>query len=525
MDAARAAAVAALREKLARMGGVRLLGEPSPEREATSETGVGEEPARQPGRIVLAPPDHLGASLERLGFVPEATPAGLAWVRRVSVELEPFLEQAGVSQPVSGSQLIRLTYALGEPQPPPSWRDDEITVLDIETLGLHGSGVVAFLIGLGVPTDTRLDIDQLLLADLDDEAAHLLALLSRLERTRMVVTYNGRTFDLPILRGRCVLNRVASTALEPSLHCDLLGPVRRLFRDRLGACTLRQAEMSLLRLHRDEGDVDGSEAPARYRAWLRQGEAEIVEGIVQHNQLDLSSTMVLAARLAAHVEGSLIQPAHPADRYRLGIHLERAGGVADAGGTGDVEEHYRATLRGAVGPWDRHAALRLARRLRRLGDDASDAEAAAVLDAVWRRDHADLRVGRLLALTLERRRDFAAALRVCDEALAACARLGGWRLARMRAAPSHGWEEDWLRRRRRMVRRLELARRRDAAVGRARCRRMDQSPPAPAGLLGIVSGTSPPLFAKLAKGICQSPSPSDSSATRVVFLTTTTSPC
>ena len=524
MDPARAAAVAALREKLARLGGIpgarreAVADEPSA-RVAATDAGVAEAPALPPGRTVLAPPRHLGASLERLGFVPEATPAGLAWVRRVSVELEPFLEQAGVRVPVSGSQLVRLAFALADHQPPPAWRDDEITVLDIETLGLHGSGVVAFLVGLGVPRDTRLDIDQLLLADLGDEPALLLALLSRLERIRMLVTYNGRTFDLPILRGRCIVNRVAGAALEPSLHCDLLAPVRRLFRDRLGACTLRQAEMSLLRLHRDD-DVEGSEAPARYRAWLRQGETESVEAIVQHNQLDLSSTMVLAARLAAHVEGSLIQPDHPADRYRLGVHLERAAGTADAPERpGEVEEHYRATLRHAVAPWDRHAALRLARRLRRRGDDASAAEAVEVLDAMWRRDPSDLRVGRLLALTHERRRHFEQALRVCDEALASCDRLGAWRLSLMRAAPSRGWEEDWARRRLRLARRLELARRRQRAQRRA------QRPPEIAGLLGVVDGTLPPLFANESNGSCQSPSPSDSSATRVVFLTTTTSPC
>src|SRR5690348_7417572 len=110
MDPARAAAVAALREKLARMGGVRG----APRQVATAEPGQGvADAAAPPGRIVLAPPSHLGGSLERLGFVPEATPAGLAWVRRVSVELEPFLEQAGVRRPVTGGELVRLAYALG----------------------------------------------------------------------------------------------------------------------------------------------------------------------------------------------------------------------------------------------------------------------------------------------------------------------------------------------------------------------------------------------------------------------------
>src|SRR4029077_19266517 len=105
----------------------------------------------------------------------------------------------------------------------------------------------------------------------------------------------------------------------------------------------------------------------------------------------------------------------------------------------------------------------------------------------------DLRAGRLLALSHERRRDFAAALRVCDEAIASCAPLGGWRPARVRAADSPGWEEDWTRRRRRLARRLELTRRRELPAGRVRGGRGAQMPPEPDGLLGTVAGTSPPL--------------------------------
>jgi uncharacterized protein YprB with RNaseH-like and TPR domain len=528
LDPARAATVAALREKLARLGGVPGMGRGSAaiavrDAAAGSETAarVGgqadaeELPAGElpPGRIILGAPGHLGASLEGLGFVPEVTPSGLAWVRRVSVELQPFLEQAGAAAPVTAGQLVRLAYAMPEPHPEPAWGDDSVAVLDIETLGLRGSGVVAFLVGIGVPRGSRLDIDQLLLPGLDEEPALLLAMLARLERVRMLVTYNGRTFDLPLLRGRCIVNRVSGGALDPPLHCDLLGPVRRLFRDRLGACTLRQAEESLLRLYR-ENDISGSEAPSRYWIWLRGGDAAVVEGVVRHNQLDLSATMVLAARLAAHVDGSLVQPAHPADRYRLGVHLERGGGVADG-----VEEHYRATLRRAVAPWDRHAAVRLARRLRREGGEAGREEAAEVLEAMWRRDPTDLRVGMLLALTLERRRHFDAALRVCDEALAACSQLGAWRLERMRGAPHGGWADSWERRRRR------LSRRREIAMRPKRLRSGAQRPPVLAGACGVVAGTCPPLFANWSQGTCQSASPSEESATRLVFLTTTTSPC
>ena len=455
--------------------------------------------------------------LGRLGFAAEEQPAGTAWVRRARVDLRPLLAAADAPEPVSPTSLLRLTVA-HRTDPVPPWDSGAVTVLDIETLGLRGSGVVAFLVGLGVPDGADLEVEQLLLADIDAETPLLQALVRRLEVTRQLTTYNGRTFDLPVLRSRCVVNRVDAAAFDRPVHCDLLAPVRRLFRDRMGACTLRQAEQLLLNLHRED-DVPGSEAPDRYRAWLRGGDAAVVAGVVRHNELDLIATMVLAARLAAHVDGALVEPVHPADRYRLALHLERAGGVAD-----DVDGHYRAALRRGAGPWDRHAALRLARRLARTGGEEGLRDARAILGPVWRRDPADLHAARLLAITLERLRDLDAAARVSEEALEACARLGGWRLERMRGAPAGGWVHSWERRRARLERRRAVL-----SAAQERARRRPQMPPPDgeavgAAAEGLGDGELPPLFANWSNGICQSPSPSSALATRDVFLTMTTSP-
>ncbi|HET9051518.1 MAG TPA: ribonuclease H-like domain-containing protein [Candidatus Dormibacteraeota bacterium] len=457
----------------------------------------------------------LEAALEKLGFVAEDHPAGTAWVRRAAVDLGPFLAAAAAPAPVSTDGLLRLA-AGGAHDPPSGVEPRAITVLDIETLGLRGSGVVAFLVGLGVPRGDELEVQQLLLADLDAETALLQALLRRLDTTRLLATYNGRTFDVPVLRARCIVNRVDPAPFEQPVHCDLLAPVRRLFRDRMGACTLRQAEQLLLALHRED-DCPGSEAPDRYRTWLRGGDAAVVEGVVRHNELDLAATMVLAARLAAHVEGALVEPVHPADRYRLGIHLERAGGVAE-----DVDSHYRAALHRGAGPWDRHAGLRLARRRARRGGEEGLREARAVLVPLWRRDPADLQAGRVLAITLERLHDLEAAARVCEEALAACAGLGRWRLERMRGAPPEGWVASWERRLARLGRRRSRLERRPV-------RRRAQIPP-PVGVgegaaaAGLGEAELPFVFANWSNGICQSPSPSSAPATREVFLTTTMSP-
>jgi uncharacterized protein YprB with RNaseH-like and TPR domain len=425
----RSAAVAALRERLARLGG----------------GGAPTAPRPRVGRDAETVAERRAEGARQGGFEPQELGGGIAWVRRVSVDLGPFLERAGASGPVTAAQLVRLS--LSDPGPHrPRWDASSAAVLDLETLGLRGSGVLAFLAGIGVPRGDRLEVDQVLLVDPAAERPALLAALARLAGRRVLVSYNGRSFDVPALRSRLVVNRLDPAALEAWMHCDVLAPVRRLFRDRLGACTLGRAERELLGLER-HGEVPGSEAPARYQAWLRGAGWGVLEGVVVHNQLDLCATMVLAARVAAHLEGRLVAPVHPADRYRLAVHLERSG-VAES-----VDEHLRATVAGARGPWDRQAAHALATRLRRRGG-AAEAEAVEIWGRLWRSRPGDLRAARALAVSLERLQRHAEALAVAERSLELCARLEGWRLAAVRGAPPGGWVADWERRCRRLRGRL-----------------------------------------------------------------------
>lgn len=432
-DGSRAAAIADLRARLSRLGATpRVTPASAPPRRAVTTF---EPPVT--GELSLAEEPEMLAAVRGLGFDAELTAAGVAWVRRVSVDLAPFLERAAAPAPVSALQLLRLAHPGGD-HVAPGFDADACAVVDIETLGLRGSGVVAFLVGIGVPRGARLDIDQLLLADMGAESALLHATLARLGSRRIVISYNGRTFDFPVLRSRCIVTRTGGECLETLLHCDLLAMVRRLFRDRLGACTLRQAELSLLGFERHD-DVGGAEAPQRFSSWLRYGHGSLLEPVVRHNQLDLCATMVLAARLAAHVDGILVEPVHPSDRYRLAVHLERSG-VADG-----VDDHYRSVIAGRAAPWDRASGLRLAKRLRR-GDKRDHAEAIALLEALWGNDRTDLRAARALCILLERDRRPVDALAVAETALQSCHQIGGWRLERMRAAPRGGWAQDWERR-------------------------------------------------------------------------------
>jgi len=416
---ARAATVSALRARIAQLGG----------------TGAFAPRPRPPE------PD-LGGRAAELGFRVVETAAGATFVRPHTVDLVPYLEAAGLAAAPPVADLLAL---LGHPSGDggPAWVSGEgVGVLDIESLGLRGSGVMAFLVALGVQRGEVLECEQFLLVDPGDEAAMLTAIAQRIRSHRLWLTYNGRSFDIPVLAARCTLNRLDPTGVEPRLHGDLLGPVRRLFRERLGACTLRHAEMSLLNHHRVD-DVPGIEAPGRYRAWLRGARPAVVAGVVEHNLQDIVSTVVVGARLAAHVGGERIRPAHAADPYHLARHLQRHG-LADA-----AEVELRSTIDAGIDPWARQAAHRLAVVLQRRGEMKEALE-------LWRRLHVedprDLRAARGFAIRLERAGDLGTALEVCRSVRGTRSELGRW-WSRLGGGGDAG-DEEWVRRETRLQRRL-----------------------------------------------------------------------
>ncbi|MBA3235949.1 MAG: ribonuclease H-like domain-containing protein [Chloroflexi bacterium] len=182
-------------------------------------------------------------------------------------------------------------------QPPP---DVPLVCLDTETTGLAtAAGTVAFLVGLGWwEGRDRFRQVQLLLPDHGDEPALLTAIAATIPASAWLVTYNGRSFDWPLLVARYRLARRQAPAHGG--HVDLLPVVRRLFRHRMADARLRTAERSLLGINR-VGDVDGWEIPGRYLGFLRGGSADELVDVVRHNDQDVRSL----ARLLMHLERHL----------------------------------------------------------------------------------------------------------------------------------------------------------------------------------------------------------------------------
>lgn len=132
--------------------------------------------------------------------------------------------------------------------------------LDTETTGLGGAGAIAFLLGLAwFDEQARLNVEQLLLRSPADEPALLTLLSERLARTTLLVSYNGKAFDWPLLKSRYVMNHRPIPGNLP--HLDLLHVGRRLHRARLGACGLITLESDVLGFERGDNVTAASPRP------------------------------------------------------------------------------------------------------------------------------------------------------------------------------------------------------------------------------------------------------------------------
>jgi hypothetical protein len=173
--------------------------------------------------------------------------------------------------------------------------------LDTETTGLAGgTGTVAFLVGLARFDDESFCLEQLVVPQLGSETPMLARLAERLAAASCIVTYNGKSFDWPLLRTRFVLARLPVPALPP--HIDLLHICRRLWKKRLASVRLVDMEREVLRFERED-DLPGSEIPARYFEFLRGGSPERLCPVLEHNQNDIIALAALLGALMQQYEG------------------------------------------------------------------------------------------------------------------------------------------------------------------------------------------------------------------------------
>ena len=178
---------------------------------------------------------------------------------------------------------------------------DQFVYVDTETTGMGGAGSLVFLAGVARFEGGYLKLRQYLLPSPAYEGGLLGGVAEELASAGAFVSYNGKSFDIPMLETRYILSRK-----EPNLravpHLDLLHPNRRLFRGSFDSHRLVMMERELLGFER-ENDCPSAEVPARYFHFQRSGDPTHILPVLRHNAWDILSLVALAAHLAAVVDG------------------------------------------------------------------------------------------------------------------------------------------------------------------------------------------------------------------------------
>jgi uncharacterized protein YprB with RNaseH-like and TPR domain len=240
---------------------------------------------------------------------------------------------------------------------------------DTETTGLAGgTGTLAFLIGTAEVRDGTVVVSQVHLPGPGQERPMLQWLRARIEASTMLLSFNGRSFDWPLLRSRYVMNRLPPPPERP--HVDLLHCARRVFRHHLDELKLSTLERRVLDVHR-HGDIDGALIPAAWFDFLRTGRIAVLARVLSHNERDVRSMVDLVDRLvAAWEERHAVLPA-----TALGL-------ASVAARHGDDARALRFLSLAVEGPVAEHAWSLEAELRRRRGEYAQAVE--ALLRAVSR---------------------------------------------------------------------------------------------------------------------------------------------
>lgn len=205
--------------------------------------------------------------------------------------------------------------------------------LDLETTGLFtGAGTQAFLVGCAAIVGDSICVRQFLMPGFEHERAVLHELSDWAGRHGALVTYNGKTFDVPLIETRFLFHRLPFP-MAATPHLDMLHAARRLWRGRPAtagpdpdesSCSLSVLEKHLAGLHR-VGDVPGFEIPSRYFQFVRDGDARPLEAVLEHNRLDLISLAAVMARALTLIERGPAESTSPHECFGLARLYERAG--------------------------------------------------------------------------------------------------------------------------------------------------------------------------------------------------------
>ena len=272
-----------LRSRLEALNRARLEGRLVPGTAVPARQADHEVPTRledvAPGRAIDGPAGtcyQVSARVSLLG------PKGRDLVRQYPVALAAARASPALYEDLAG-------LAAGPP--------DTALFVDLETCGFAGNPL--FLVGAMWWDRDDFHIAQLLARDYSEEKAVTHAAAGLVAARPVLVSFNGKSFDWPMLRERAAVIRVSMP--HPQAHCDLLHLSRRVWPS-LPNHRLTTLETNLCRRRRT-GDIDGAAIPEAYHGFVRTGDARIIGDILRHNLWDLMTLAELVARMLADPSG------------------------------------------------------------------------------------------------------------------------------------------------------------------------------------------------------------------------------
>lgn len=315
------------------------------------------------------------------GFVPEA-PAGaerLAQILGASARDNRFgghlalrrwfSEQPGTGNDLGApdSEIDAVALHLIAPDAPKEVADPrQWLFLDTETTGMAGgSGTYAFLVGIAWWDAGGLEVEQLFMREHSEEHSLLLALAERMAERRVLVTFNGKSFDWPLLETRY---RMTRSIKPPALraHLDFLHPARNLWRPRLGSARLPELERHVLGWNRG-ADVMSELIPSIYFDFLRGGAPEPLVPIFHHNQMDLRGLAALATRVLALL-------ANPEEHGHDALELFGVSRICERRGDARARDLYERSITAELPEQAERKARRSLALLAKRAGDLSQAE-------------------------------------------------------------------------------------------------------------------------------------------------------
>src|SRR6202030_1976482 len=201
--------------------------------------------------------------------------------------------------------------------------------LDTETTGLAGgTGTYAFLIGLAWWDAGALQVEQFFMRDFGEEHAILHEVASRLAERPVLVTFNGKSFDWPLLENRFTMTRSIPVP-RLAAHLDLLHPARAVWKLRLGTVRLVELERQVLDAVRlgwnRQDDVPSSMIPQFFFCYLRGRSPLPLAGVVRHNAMDLRGLAALYTKLNSLLDCQHGDETEALDLFGLSRYLQRRG--------------------------------------------------------------------------------------------------------------------------------------------------------------------------------------------------------